>query len=359
MASPGVRHTVTTVTARSFTAKAPSASAFAAPVRFAASSQPVHGYLVGVSDGACCGWWGPVTEDVALGAVRLFSRVRVSSAATPAQWAARLRRGTRHSHAGTLAVSIGAFELACWDLLGQMYGVPVWRLFVSRPLSGQIGSYATCFGVRLDQLQAPDVVAQVGQVWQIQKWRPVRRMLRNSHPAARAVEAAGPERVALDFGGVWPLGSVLRFCSLLGMKLAWIEEPCPPGELITLSAGPRPARFAAGEHCYNSDDIAALATADVDIWQPDAVFCGGFSSLRGIAATAVARCRMLFPHGGGMVPALHAAVAGSVVSLIEFHLLLELRRQVHLAEPLIPHCDGQFPVPELPGWAGPLRPGLW
>lgn len=346
------------VVARAFHRPPPRPADVVEPVRFACADRPVEGFLVGLSDGRSWGWWGPVPEPVARDAVRLFHAAAGRSAGTPGQWTGRLRRGTRHAHTGVLAVATGAFELACWDLLGQRHGVPVWRLLADRPAATTVGSYATCFGIRLDDPRAPRVVERVAAVWPVQKWRPVRRLADPAHPASRALAAVGPGRLALDFGGTWPVAAVLRFCARLAAAPYWIEEPCAPGELSGLPAGPRPAPFAAGEHCYGPDETAILDAAGIEFWQPDAVFCGGLTALMAIAAIAAARGRLLFPHGGGLIPALHAAVAGSVTALLEFHLLLERRRQVHLANPVVPGPDGRFGLPNLPGWAGPLHPDL-
>jgi L-alanine-DL-glutamate epimerase-like enolase superfamily enzyme len=154
---------------------------------------------------------------------------------------------------------------------------------------------------------------------------------------------------------MWAPEAALRFCARLPFAVAFIEEPCAPGELAGLPIRHRPAPIAAGEHCYGPDETAILDAANVEIWQPDAVFCGGFSALRAIAERAASRSRLLLPHGGGLLPALHAAAAGSVVDLIEYHLLLEPRRQVHWARSVLADANGMFEVPDEPGWAGPLR----
>jgi L-alanine-DL-glutamate epimerase-like enolase superfamily enzyme len=62
------------------------------------------------------------------------------------------------------------------------------------------------------------------------------------------------------------------------------------------------------------------------------------------------------PHGGCLVPSLHAAAAGSSIEMVEYHLLLEPARQAHLAEPVRPRQGPFLSVPERPGWAGPLGP---
>lgn len=357
------------VVIRSFRVAPPDESRFFAPIRFAASPRPVQGFLVGVTDGHHWGWWGPVTEEIALQTRALFARATgqlgesaVGRAArrvrgTPEQCSDQLRRATRHAHSGILSVCRGVFELSCWDLLGQRYGVPVWSLLTSQAAVTRVRAYATCFGVRLDHPAAAGLAREVGAVWPIQKWRPVRKLSVAGSRARLAAEAAGLGCLALDFCGAWPLAAALRYCAALRLDLAWIEEPCPPGALSTLRTAIRPAPVAAGEHCYGPDETAILAHARVDIWQPDAVFCGGFSALRTIISVAAGR--PVYPHGGGLIPALHAAVAGDAVDLVEFHLLLEPRRQVHLAHPIMPAEDGSFGIPELAGWAGPLRGDLW
>ncbi|WP_432832888.1 enolase C-terminal domain-like protein [Dactylosporangium sp. CA-092794] len=234
----------------------------------------------------------------------------------------------------------------------------MWRLITAQPTGRHVPAYATCFGMRLDHVRAPQVISEVRQVWPIQKWRPVRTLSRTNGPALRAAQAAGPAAVALDFGGVWPTRSALRYAGALELELAFIEEPAPPGALTELDRHPRPAPVAAGEHCYNVDETAVLLAAGIDVWQPDAVFCGGFTALRAIAARAAKMELPTYPHGGGLIPAIHAAIAGDPIALVEHHLLLEPRRQVHLGSPLLPGLDGQFGVPELPGWAGPLRTDL-
>ncbi len=139
-----------------------------------------------------------------------------------------------------------------------------------------------------------------------------------------------------------------------GARLAWAEEVAPPW---SSTLPPLPCPTAAGEHCYSPLDFLALDAMGIDVWQPDAVFCGGVTSLVEIADMAAARGRTVAAHGGGFLPAVHAAVAGAPIARVEHHLLLEPRRQAHYAEPLVP-ATSVAPVPTAPGWAGPLSPDL-
>jgi D-galactarolactone cycloisomerase len=343
---------------RPFQSPPPVPSALLPALNRVARRDAVEGYLVGVTDGSDWGWWGPVNADIAAAACRMFQRVASNRPGTPEQWARRLRAGTRHAHTGVLAVSVGAAELACWDLLGQRYRVPVWRLSVRREVRATVPAYATCFGLRLDDQAAPALVAEVRQRWPVQKWRPVRRLLVRGSAARAASAAAGPGGLALDFGGRW---TARRACSLavsLPERAAFLEEPVAPGCWTQTAVRGWPAPLAAGEHVYGPDDTAALEAAGVDIWQPDAVFCGGPESFAAIAFVARSAGRRVYAHGGGLVPAVHAAVSGVPVDAVEVHLMLEPRRQAHLTAPVMPDGSGSLPVPTAPGWGGSLRADL-
>lgn len=320
--------------------------------------RPVDAYLVGVTDGTGWGWWGPLDRRVAGLAAELFAAVDEAVPATPPQWARRARRATRHAHAGVLGVAAGALELACWDLAGVRAQAPVWAL-AGRGTAAfeRVPCYATCFGLDLEGPGATAAATAIGASWPLQKWRPPR-----SGDAAlvdRASSAAGGDgRLALDFGGTWDLAQVLRLCGQLDVRLAWVEEPLHPDELHLAPRGGFPFPHAAGEHAYGPGDAAALRHAGVDVWQPDAVFCGGYDNLLVLAAAAAASGARCVPHGGGLLPTLHAAAAGSPVEMGEYHLRLEPRRQAHLADPVTLLEPGVLTVPARPGWAGPLRADL-
>lgn len=320
-----------------------------------ADRRPVEGWLVGVTDGRTWGWWGPVTQRVARDAEMLDMAVADRAPTTPARWGRRMRRAVRHGHTGAHGVAAGAVELACWDLAGHRTGAPVWALHGDPPGSPPT-SYATCFGV--DAAADPAVPKSIAAVWPIQKWW--------GHDGAGALDTArsvaaqfdADDRLALDFGGRWAADAVSRLCAQLDVRLAWVEEPCWPGEMHLVHRGQFPVPHAAGEHCYGPFESAVLVAAGVDVWQPDAVFCGGYDNLRTMTTLATSNGALCAPHGGGFLPAVHAAVAGSPVWLVEYHLRLEPRRQAHLAagsRPAFEEGSAVVAVPDQPGWGGALR----
>lgn len=347
---------ITRIAARPFSAPPPDATSYPAPLHSRASGELVRGWLVGATDGRTWGWWGPVPETVAADAVALDRTVQDRSPATPGAWAQRARRATRHAHTGALAVAAGAIELACWDLAGQTAGTPVWHLSTGTACPPN-QTYATCFGIDPTSPMGRKVATAVSGTWSIQKWHPGLRLVPDDVDTL-ADAAGGHGRLALDFHGTWRPTDVAALCRSLGGRLAWVEEPYPPDDIHRSRAGKFGVPHAAGEHCYGPFESPILTRAGVDVWQPDAAFCGGYENLRALAGMARSSSALCAPHGGGFLPAVHAAAAGSPIWMVEHHLLLEPSRQAHLDRPLLPafrHQDATVPVPDRPGWGGPLR----
>jgi L-alanine-DL-glutamate epimerase-like enolase superfamily enzyme len=350
---------ITGVAVRCYTLAAPGKDSVPPVFRPLARADPVRGWLVGVTDGTAWGWWGPVLEGVAEHVRLLYEHARPKSPTTPAGWGRRLRQGTRHAHTGLLGIAVGTFELACWDLAGQRSHAPVWALWSSSSAPAVVSSYATCFGVAVDDRVAERVAREIAQVWPVQKWA-----LPEGHRSLDELErvanaAGGDDRLAVDFRGQWAPDAIVELVRHLPVRLAWVEEPYAPCDLHRAVPGEFGVPHAAGEHCYGPFEAAVLARAGVSIWQPDAVFCGGYADLCLLLRAAVAAGARAAPHGGGFLPAVHAAAAGEPVWLVEYHILLEPRRQAHFREEAHPGFSMgsvRVPVPTAPGWGGGLRP---
>lgn len=348
------------VTTREFTLPPPGPAAHHAAIRPDARRDAVRGWLVGVSDGQAWGWWGPVSATVAAPAADLMAAAfpELPALVDLATFARRVRRATRHAHTGLLALTVGSLDLALWDLAGKRAGLPVWALLAPGAVRDTIPDYATCFGAGTTPARAAQVMADVAGTHMVQKWRPEVLEPGLIDVTRDFIARHGRERLAVDFFGTWDPGRVRAACRPLAGDLAWVEEPCPPEEVQTARPGEFGVPHAAGEHCYGPADAVLLRAGHVDIWQPDAVFCGGLVNLMLLiraAAQAGARCA---PHGGGFLPALHLAAIGEQIAAVELHLLLEPRRCAHLAEPPPTDGAGPLPVPAAPGWCGELRADL-
>jgi D-galactarolactone cycloisomerase len=341
---------------RPFCVPAPAPTSYHSAVRVDARAEQVQGWLVGVTDGKTWGWWGPVPQAVAVQVPDLLSAAfpTLPAEIDPAGFAVRLRRATRHAHTGLLAVAVGSLELAAWDLAGKRAGLPVWALFARQASRDTVPAYATCFGVSPTPERVSGVMDQVAETFMVQKWRPAILDPELIGVTTSFADRRGGGRVAVDFLGTWQPERVREVCAPLGQVLAWAEEPYHPDEVHLAGRGEFGVPHAAGEHCYGPAETAQLIAGHVDIWQPDAVFCGGWTNLAHLVSAAARAGASCAPHGGGFLPALHLAVLGEPIAMVELHLLLEPRRCVHLAEP--PRFDGpEIAVPQAPGWGGELR----
>jgi L-alanine-DL-glutamate epimerase-like enolase superfamily enzyme len=344
---------------RPFSVPAPAPASYHSAVRVDARSDDVRGWLVGVTDGKTWGWWGPVPQAVAAQAPDLLSAAfpTLPAEIDPAGFARRLRRATRHAHTGMLALTVGSLELATWDLAGKRSGLPVWALIAPEARRDTVTAYATCFGVNPTRERVSGVMDEVADTFAVQKWRPAVLGLELLGVTTGFTARRGPGRIAVDFLGAWDPERVREVCAPLGDVLAWVEEPYHPDEVNIAEPGEFGVPHAAGEHCYGPADAAQLLAGHVDIWQPDAVFCGGWVNLTDLVRAAARADTTCTPHGGGLLPALHLAALGERIAMVELHLLLEPRRSAHLAEPL--RMDAaEFAIPEAPGWGGDLRKDL-
>ena len=347
----GSGHLTTPLELRARTYAAPARRCWLTPF---SGAESVTGWLVEASDGRRSGWWGPVEERTAALAVSILAAVEETAPATPPQWAERMRRAVRHSHAGIGAVAIGAAELAAWDLVGQREGAPVWALGGhGEPVASPV--YVTCFGLEPESAEARELSRRLRTPRRdegpVQKWDAA---VAPASFAALAEAAGGLDRLAVDMKGRFDFDDARRYCDRLPEGLCWIEEPLPPWRIHRAPELGLTSPLAAGEHCYGVGEVGGLRAAGVTVFQPDAVFCGGFGALSEIASALNAPAERLAPHGGGLLPALHLAAKGARVDMVEWHLRLEPRRLAHLALALEPREDFQIEAPAAPGWAGPL-----
>ncbi|MBM4420675.1 MAG: mandelate racemase/muconate lactonizing enzyme family protein [Chloroflexi bacterium] len=95
--------------------------------------------------------------------------------------------------------------------------------------------------------------------------------------------------------------------------VGFFEEPCvrddPAGLARLVATSPVP--IAYGEHAFGVHGFLELLDGGLaDIWQPDALVCGGLSPMRRIVALAAARNIRVAPHSAGTPLGLAANIHG-------------------------------------------------
>jgi galactonate dehydratase len=242
-----------------------------------------------------------------------------------------------YGRAGEVAQSaLAAFEVGCWDLIGQALGVPVWRL-LGGMFRDRVPAYAN--GWYTSERDLPDFGELAGKVvergYRALKLDPfgaaVGELSASERRAARALlesvrEAVGPDvEIMVEMHGRFtPAEAVLIAGMLEDIEPAWIEEPVPPENALalrTVRAGTR-LPIATGERAHTLADFRELfAEGVVDIVQADLTHFGGFAPMKHLAAWADVHYLLLAPHNVcgpvGTMANVHLAVATSNYKILE------------------------------------------
>jgi len=266
--------------------------------------------------------------------------------------------------------ALAAFDVACWDLMGQSLGVPVWKLLGGR-MRDRVPAYANgWYQSERDPQRIAELARKVvGRGYRALKLDPF---------GAASAEIARPDlRRALDIvaavrDGVGPDVEILiemhgRFTSATALKVAkllepydpeWIEEPVPPenpAPMARVRAGTT-LTIATGERAHTLEDIRPLIEGGlVDVVQVDLTHFGGLTAMKRLAAWVGAYELLLAPHNVcgpiGTMANVHFAVASPNYKILEhFNDFADPWVQDLVdAPPRVDPADGCFVLPERPG----------
>jgi D-arabinonate dehydratase len=232
----------------------------------------------------------------------------------------RLFGGWRHPKMDDV-MAISKVDIAIWDLMGKALGQPVWRLLGGArrqvPAYGAGGMYQRDKG-------SPELVAEmVGFVeagFRAVKMKVGGLSLAEDVARVRAVRAAiGPEiGLMVDANHAWqPHEAILFARAIEAERPFWLEEPVWPWDHRGCAEVARALEIpvATGENVstrYGFRDLIDARAAD--IIQADALYCGGLTEWRKIAAYAAAHNLPVAPHGSAHVGAV--CVGGAPNGLI-------------------------------------------
>lgn len=318
----------------------------------------VDSYFVYLStDRGVPGVWGPISATQALlilGVIRgRLLDLSVTEAGAVLQAIATERHATGH-----LAMACTACDLALWDIKAKQAELPLCEL-LGKATRTAIPCYASLLGSDIFTPPADDQLRRLSATYWGLKWAARRGNCDSELWTARMTDALrrmrdlGSLRLMLDVFGAWNAPEAETFLTAVAsLKLAWVEEPVAARELVAYRwlAARSSTPLAAGEHSYGLADIANLIDCGVRVLQPDAAWCGGLAVFRAMVDMAASSGCTVFPHGGGLLPALHVSTCypDQVVPAIEFHLTVEPRRQALWRRKYVP-IDGYLIAPSEPG----------
>jgi galactonate dehydratase len=272
---------------------------------------------------------------------------------------------------GPFLASVGAVEVALWDLAGKAVGVPVHRL-----LGGKVRDRVPVY---LHGRTPDDAARAVAAGATIVKCRqgfpehldamPDRRNWTASPADARRIaasvatirEAIGDDiGLAVDCLGMFDAPGAVRVARALEpLDLLWLEEPTTSDNADLMADVRRrsPVPIAAGENIYTRHGFRPfLERHALDIAQPDPFKTGGLLETRKIAAAAEVYRVPVAPHGVasplGMRALIHLAAA--IPNLLALEWAGYFDDRLNALAPPPPLADGYVAVDDGPGLGAEL-----
>ena len=274
-----------------------------------------------------------------------------------------------YARAGEIAMSaIAVIEIACWDIMGQSLGKPVYQL-LGGAVRDRIKAYANGWYTveRTPQefhLAAKRVIEKGYRALKLDPFGAGFYELDRAEKSKAVAlveavrDAVGPDsEILVEMHGRFnPATAVEIARELEPFKPSWIEEPVPPENLAALKKVAEKVSIpvATGERLHTRYDYRTLFELQAaDIIQPDITQFGGLLETKKLAAWAEIYYVLVAPHNvGGPVStaaALHFA-ASTPNFKIQEHFNDFTESWVKTAAPGNPEVvDGYFALPQGPG----------
>ena len=234
-------------------------------------------------------------------------------------WDQMYRASQHYGRRGLTMMVISVIDLALWDLLGKLRGEPVYKLIGGKAKDTPLRAY--CTGPH------PDVARQQGfwgsKVPLCYGPNEPDSLQRNYDALAEYRKKAGPGfPLMVDCYMSLNIPYAIKLISKCAdLDIEWWEEVLGPedveGYAMLRQALPQ-VKWATGEHEYTRYGYRRLIESrQLDVLQPDVMWCGGLTELLRIAAHAAAYDIDLVPHGTSHYT-VHFCVSQPNAPLIEY-----------------------------------------
>jgi len=266
--------------------------------------------------------------------------------------------------------TLAAFDIGCWDLMGQSLGVPIWKLlggnFRDRVPAYANGWYQTAREPQAFAARAQEVVARGYRALKLDPFGaahaelPTEEWNRVEAIMAAVRDAFGADvQIFVEMHGRFTSAAAVRVAAMLEpYDPEWIEEPVPPDNdeaLARVRAGTR-IPIATGERAHTIAEIRSIVERGLaDIIQIDLTHFGGFLATKCVAGWADAHHLLMAPHNVcgpvGTMANLHLAVATPNYKVLEhFNDFADVWvRDLVDEAPAVSASDGCFAAPQRPG----------
>lgn len=269
--------------------------------------------------------WGEATLEwhtrAVCGAIEDISQLLIGEDPTRVEhlWQMMYRQHFWHGNGIVRATAISGIDLALWDIVGKIHGVPVHKLF-GGPVRDYVRTYCHLGGGKMEDFYetspadasrfadlAQQAVADgytamktmaVPETMPIEGLRPINY----AEACVRAMREAVGDDIDLMVdchARPSPRMGVLFAKALEPYRLYWFEEPCWPETVDGLAEVQRAVTtpIATGERLISQHSFRELFEKRAcSVIQPDITHVGGLSEVRRVAAMAEAYRVAIAPH---------------------------------------------------------------
>ncbi len=274
-------------------------------------------------------------------------------------WADMYQETLLIGRSGAAIRAISAVDVALWDLLGKLAGMPLYQLLGG--WANDVAAYASGGYYRPgDPLQAirDEVAFYRAQGFQDYKIKVGGAPFDQDVARVRtAREAMGPSgRLALDANNAWrwPHEAIAFVRAVEQYAIWWIEEPLSPDDVAGHAEIARTLEVpvATGEiHATRRDFRDLIEQRAADILQPDAGVLGGVTEWMKVARAAETFRLPVAPHWHANLHAHLAAAAPICITVEYFALEQDIYNFERLvtAETRLQPRDGRLHLSQRPG----------
>ncbi|MGW0817435.1 mandelate racemase/muconate lactonizing enzyme family protein [Streptomyces viridiviolaceus] len=226
-----------------------------------------------------------------------------------------LARTFKSGHAGTTFGTIGAFDMALWDLKAKMADEPLWRTLGAADRF--VPGYASGLDIALDDEELVTLYSRWAELGftgaKIKGGLDTERDIRRLSAVAEVLRAnTRSPAMMLDVNETWGRHQAVRLLARIEdrVELAWIEEPVRRWDVKGNRAVGRAARtaVASGENLTGLEQFRPLLAADaLQVVQTAGVW--GITHFLRVATLAHGHDLPVSPVGYDANPLAHAAAA--------------------------------------------------
>lgn len=280
-------------------------------------------------------------------------------------WDQMYRASLYYGRKGLAIAIISVIDLAIWDLLGKLRNEPVYKM-----IGGRTKDFLPCYctGPR------PDVAKKKG-FWGGKVPLPFgpnepNSLQKNFDDLRRHRESVGPDfPIMVDCYMSLNVNYAIELATkCLELHIEWWEEVLHPddsdGYTYIKRALPQ-LKWTTGEHEYTRYGFRKLIEGrNIDLLQPDVMWCGGLTELLKISAHASAYDIPIVPHGSGPY-SFHFVISQTNAPFVEYvansadgHTVLPTFGNLFLNEPV--PANGRLEISDLrgPGFGLQLNPNV-